>query len=96
MIKQFLPDFPENIADNTEIKVVPMASSVFHDYLVHNKDPNGKDYYWLGNEIEIQEDKNTDYYVLMEEKNISVTPLSIHGHNVTNYKPTEKFSLLND
>ncbi|WP_298276079.1 5'/3'-nucleotidase SurE [Ferroplasma sp.] len=84
-------NFPENIADNTEIKVVPMASSVFHDYLVHNKDPNGKDYYWLGNEIEIQEDKNTDYYVLMEEKNISVTPLSIHGHNVTNYKPTEKF-----
>ena len=84
-------NFPENITDDTEIKVVPMASSVFHDYLVHNIDPNGKDYYWLGNEIEKQEDKNTDYYVLMEENNISVTPLSIHGHSVTDYAPTEKF-----
>lgn len=84
-------NFPGTITDDTEIKVVPMATSVFHDYLVHNTDPNGKDYYWLGNEIEKQEDKNTDYYVLMEENNISVTPLSIHGHSVTDYRPTEKF-----
>ena len=84
-------NFPEIITDDTEIRVVPMASSVFHDYLVHNTDPNGKDYYWLGNEIEKHEDKNTDYYVLMEENNISVTPLSIHGHSVNDYRPTEKF-----
>ena len=53
--------------------------------------PNGKDYYWLGNTIEKQDDKNTDYYVLMEENNISVTPLSIHGHTVTDYEPTKRF-----
>jgi 5'-nucleotidase len=84
-------NFPEKITDETEIKVVPMAESVFHDYLEHSKDPNGKDYYWLGNTMERQGDKNTDYYVLMEEHNISVTPLSIHGHTIKDYGPTKKF-----
>ena len=84
-------NFPEKITDDTKIKVVPMAHNVFHDYLEHNKDPNGKDYYWLGNTMEKQDDKNTDYYVLMEENNISVTPLSIHGHTVTDYEPTKRF-----
>ncbi len=84
-------NFPENITDDTEIKVVPMAENVFHDYLARNKDPYGKEYYWLGNTIEKQNDKNTDYYVLMEEHNISVTPLSVYGHTVDNYEPTKKF-----
>ena len=37
-------NFPGRITDETEIKVVPMAENVFHDYLEHNVDPNGKDY----------------------------------------------------
>jgi 5'-nucleotidase len=84
-------NFPEKITDETEIKVVPMAENVFTDYLYHNVDPNGKDYYWLGNTIEKQNDKNTDYYVLMEEHNISVTPLSIHGHVIKDYESTKQF-----
>ena len=84
-------NFPAQITDETEIKVVPMAENVFHDYLEHNVDPNGKDYYWLGNTVEKTQDKNTDYYVLMEENNISVTPLSVYGHTVKNYEPTRKF-----
>jgi len=84
-------NFPQKITDDTEIKVVPMAESVFHDYLEHNTDPNGKDYYWLGNTIEKPEDENTDYYVLMEENNISVTPLSVYGHTIKNYESTKKF-----
>ncbi|WP_337860037.1 5'/3'-nucleotidase SurE [Ferroplasma sp.] len=84
-------NFPEQITDDTEIKVVPMAENVFLDYLDHNIDPNGKDYYWLGNTIKKSDDKNTDYYVLMEENNISVTPLSIHGHVIKDYEPTKQF-----
>ncbi len=84
-------NFPEKIDENTKIKVVPMLKNVFVDFVNSYKDPTGKDYYWFGNTMGSFNEKNSDYYVLMKEKNISVTPLTVHGHNVKDLNPTIKF-----
>ncbi len=84
-------NFPEKIDENTKIKVVPMLKNVFKDFVNSYKDPTGKDYYWFGNTFGTFNEKNSDYYVLLKEENISVTPLTVNGHNVKDFSSTIKF-----
>ncbi len=84
-------NYPSNLTENTEIKVVKMSRYIFDDFIVENEDPNGKKYYWMGNNIKPDIDHDTDYYQLMEENNITVTPLTVNGHTLNNFDSTKKF-----
>ena len=84
-------NFPEKMDENTKIKVVPMLKNAFSDFVNQRKDPTGKDYYWFGNTFGEFDESNSDYYVLIKEKNISVTPLSVHGHSINDFSSTVQF-----
>ncbi len=84
-------NFPSRINEKTTIEVVPMYFNAFIDFIDENEDPNGIKYYWFGNKFSKSYEKNTDYYTVMYENNISVTPLSVHGHNIKDFTSTKKF-----
>ncbi len=84
-------NFPSRINEKTTIDVVPMYVNAFIDSISENKDPNGIKYYWFGNKFSKSYEKNTDYYTVMYENNISVTPLSVNGHSINDFATTRKF-----
>ncbi|MEM0139159.1 MAG: 5'/3'-nucleotidase SurE [Ferroplasma sp.] len=84
-------NYPSKITEDTAIRVVRMSPFIFEDFIEENIDPNGRKYYWMGNRIKPDSDHDTDYYALMEENNITVTPLTIHGNAVKDFNSTIKF-----
>lgn len=70
-------NFPENIDPNTRVKVVPMAGSMFDEYVVERRDPRGKGYYWLAGRVKADLEPDTDVYTVLVEKNVAVTPVSL-------------------
>ncbi|KQB35444.1 MULTISPECIES: 5'/3'-nucleotidase SurE [Acidiplasma] len=87
-------NFPHKINDGIKMVGVPMYVNAFSDYVREDEDPHGNKYYWFWNKFSDDYDENTDYYTVMHEENISVTPLSVHGHVITNFSGIK--SLCND
>ncbi len=81
-------NYPAKINNNTKIKVVPMLKNPF---MVKDFESDLSNNYRYGNKIDLKNEENSDYHVLFNEKNIAVTPLSVHGHSIRNMDPTIKF-----
>ncbi len=81
-------NYPEKIDNNTRIRIVPMLKNPF---MVTDFKSDLFNSYRYGNKIDLYSEKNSDYNVLFNEKNISVTPLSVNGHDIKNIDSTVKF-----
>jgi 5'-nucleotidase len=74
-------NFPATIDDKTRIKVVPMARTMFDEYVVERHDPRGQKYYWLGGRLKQGFEEGTDVHTVMVENNVAVTPVVLSNHS---------------
>ena len=73
-------NFPSNVEENAEIKIVKPTIIRMHNEVEERIDPNGMPYYWyLGRESTPRE--NTDAYEVLLKGNISLTPMVIDTIN---------------
>ncbi len=70
-------NFPERITRNTVVKIVPPARLRFREAVEKRVDPHGREYYWLYGEP-VEPEEGTDVYVVLKEKNIALTPLTLN------------------
>ncbi len=69
------------------VRVTRLARRIYTDSLTRAKDPNGREYFWIGGGgVQWTGDEDTDFYAV-EEGYISVTPLHL---DLTNYKLLEE------
>ncbi len=81
-------NFPVNVKPNTPIKVVKTDRKVFEDIVKENKDPHGKEYYWLYSTLKKDLEKDGDVRALLDGS-ITITPivLSVHdSEKITNIR----------
>ena len=69
-------NFPSRAKDHMKVKVVPAAKLRFQERVLKRVDPQGKPYYWVYGEP-LEAEPSTDVYVVLEEGNISITPLKL-------------------
>lgn len=74
------PIAPEEVRG---VRVTRLGRRVYTDSITRAKDPNGKEYFWIGGGgVEWRADEGTDFWAV-NEGYISVTPLHL---DLTNYK----------
>ncbi|MEM3670357.1 MAG: 5'/3'-nucleotidase SurE [Thermoprotei archaeon] len=87
-------NFPAKITRQTKVKVVPMASTMFDEYVLERRDPRGRKYFWLGGNIKSDLESNTDVHTVLVEKNISVTPIKLTNYSPEAMRSTQKLVAL--
>jgi len=73
-------NFPSSYDRGVHIKVTRLAKMRFIEKIVERTDPRGRKYYWIYGEDVSTVEKDTDVYVVFQEKGISITPLSLNLH----------------
>lgn len=69
-------NFPKEVNDATKIKVVNTDKNVFEESVQTNKDPRGREYYWLYGSLKKNLKKDADVATLLGG-NITITPMDI-------------------
>jgi 5'-nucleotidase len=69
-------NFPKELKKSTKIKIVRAERSVFENAVQKEKDPRGKEYYWLYGTLKKNLDKIADLAALLNG-NITVTPIKL-------------------
>lgn len=70
-------NFPSVIGKRTKVKLARPARIRFAQYTERRIDPQGRPYFWIYGESTSPEE-GTDSYVVLIEKNIAITPLSLN------------------
>jgi 5'-nucleotidase len=70
-------NFPSSISRKTKVKITKPARIRFAQYTEMMVDPQGNPYFWIYGKPTYPEN-GTDAYVVLVEKNISITPLSLN------------------
>ncbi|MHA1978206.1 MAG: 5'/3'-nucleotidase SurE [Candidatus Hodarchaeales archaeon] len=85
VIKNGLPEevaflnvnFPDNVTLDTPFEIVGLSPTKYLDYTIKREDPRGVAYYWIwGDRLEVP--KGTDAYAVLENKSISISPVSLN------------------
>ncbi|PWI48541.1 5'/3'-nucleotidase SurE [Candidatus Heimdallarchaeota archaeon B3_Heim] len=86
-------NFPDNVTLDTPIKIVRLSPTKYLDYTIKKEDPRGVAYYWIwGDRLEVP--RGTDAYTVLEEKSISLSPVSLDFNcDLAKVKPNLKFLL---
>ncbi len=85
-------NFPSEITSKTQAKVVPPARIRYTEYVIKRTDPRGTPYYWLyGKPTQIEPE--TDAYIVLNEKNIAITPISLTLYPCDNRIPNRLLPL---
>lgn len=75
-------NFPSVIGKKTKVKIAKPARVRFAQYTERRIDPQGRPYFWIYGESTSPEE-GTDAYVVLVEKNIAITPLSLNLSSCT-------------
>jgi 5'-nucleotidase len=59
------------------VRVTRLGSRVYQDTLVRKVDPRGRDYYWIGGEAAIWEEREGSDFSAVHEGYVSVTPMRL-------------------
>ena len=86
-------NFPDNVTLDTPKEFVRLSPVKYLDYTIKKEDPRGVAYYWIwGDRLEVP--KGTDAYTVLEEKRISISPVSLDFNcDITKLEPDLKFLL---
>ncbi len=86
-------NFPDNVTMDTPIEVVGLSPTKYLDYTIKREDPRGVAYYWIwGDRLEVPQ--GTDAYAVLENKTISISPVSLDfTSNLSEVKPKLKYLL---
>lgn len=79
-------NFPSVVGKKTRVKIAKPARVRFAQYTERRIDPQGRPYFWIYGEPTSPE-QGTDAYVVLVEKNIAITPLSL---NLSSCQETEE------
>jgi 5'-nucleotidase len=77
----FNVNFPENVDVNSRIVITKLASRSLYPKIIIRDDPRGRPYYWIWGEKLRRFPDGTDAHEVIEEGNISVTPIMLDGLN---------------
>ena len=83
-------NFPDHEASGgAQVKITTQGHRKIGDHIAERLDPRGEPYYWIGAILsEMPEDPNSDLRVI-EQGNISVTPISL---DFTHYQTYDKLT----
>ncbi len=70
-------NFPSRLTSETRVKITPPARLRYMEYVEKREDPRGAPYYWLYGKP-FPAERDTDVYVVHEEKNICITPIALN------------------
>ena len=70
-------NFPISINETTQIKVVRLCPVKYIDEAIETLDPRNNPVYWLWGQVQENLPKDTDSYVLINEKLITISPISL-------------------
>lgn len=71
-------NFPSEIGPDAKIVITRPARVRMRNDVDERVDPHGRKYYWFVG-VEVEPDPGTDAYVVLHEKNISISPITIDG-----------------
>ncbi|MEL9991212.1 MAG: 5'/3'-nucleotidase SurE [Thermoproteus sp.] len=87
-------NFPRRFKPDVEVKLAPAAKIKFSQKIDKRVDPRGSAYYWLYGEL-VAAEPGTDVYIVHEEGNIALTPLSFNM-NVLGPRPEADLKALGE
>ncbi|MHA1976602.1 MAG: 5'/3'-nucleotidase SurE [Candidatus Hodarchaeales archaeon] len=76
-VKVLNVNFPNTIDGNTKIKIVKLCPVKYIDKAIEALDPRNIPVYWLWGQVQDNLPKDTDSYVLINEKLITISPISL-------------------
>ncbi len=77
-IKVLNINFPNSINSAANSKIVELCQVKYVDEAIEALDPRGVPVFWLWGKTKAQLTRNTDSYVLIHEKKITITPISLN------------------
>ncbi|MHA2156228.1 MAG: 5'/3'-nucleotidase SurE [Candidatus Hodarchaeales archaeon] len=86
-------NFPDNVTNDTPIEIVGLSPTKYLDYTIKREDPRGVAYYWIwGDRLEVPQ--GTDAYAVLENKAISISPVSLNfNSNLREVEPKLSYLL---
>ena len=76
-IKVLNVNFPNGVESDTESKIVKLCPVKYVDEPIPATDPRGVSVYWLWGKTIANLHPDTDSYVLIHEKKITITPITL-------------------
>ncbi len=70
-------NFPSAVNSRTPVRMTSLERRKYKDYVIERKDPRGRPYFWLWGARLPQQKKDSDVYVVQNEKAVSITPLRL-------------------
>lgn len=72
-------NFPDRIRQDTKIRLTKLARLSLKSKVFVRKDPRGRPYYWIWGEKYTSFPDGTDAHEIVDNNNISITPISLSG-----------------
>ena len=83
-------NIPYMADENTEIEITRLGRKIFKTSVEERHDPRGRPYYWITGDLIENDARGTDVHAIMQNKNISVTPVSLDSTAVIELSEIEK------
>jgi len=80
-------NIPEGATEETPIEITRLARKMYTTHVEERIDPRGRSYYWIDGYPILEEEEDTDVYVVRRKRHISLTPLTLD----TTIKNLEEF-----
>jgi len=77
-IKVINVNFPNSVNSDTDRKIVGLCQVKYVDEAIEVLDPRGVPVFWLWGKTKTDLPRNTDSYVLLKEKKITITPINLN------------------
>ncbi len=73
-------NFPEEVTDQTQIRITQLCRQMFKGFIVQRLDPRGRPYYWQWGTVKRKEEleAGTDAHAIYVDQAISITPMSLN------------------
>jgi 5'-nucleotidase len=85
-----------NVPNSSEVcgqRITRLGKRAYGDVVIKKVDPRGKNYYWIGGDLEKWEGSDDSDFQTIEDGLVSITPLHL---DMTNYSSIEKLKGWND
>lgn len=97
VLKNGLPDkvdllnvnIPHRVENDREIEITRLARKFFKTGIEERHDPRGRPYYWIAGEMITDEEEGTDVHAIMQNRNVSVTPISLDATSPIDFSEIE-------
>nr|WP_321431324.1 5'/3'-nucleotidase SurE [uncultured Methanolobus sp.] len=82
-------NIPHHAEDDPDIEITRLARKFFKTDVEERHDPRGRPYYWIAGELLVDEEEGTDVHAIMNNGNVSVTPISLDATSPIDFSEIE-------